>query len=474
MSEIEAPYGDPSPIEWIAAVQGRRVIAAVSGGADSVYMLHELVERGNCHEIIVGHVNHGTRGRESDDDEAFVQRLAETLGLRFAARTLALEELLTDENSLRTARLRALKQMAREHDADTIAFGHNRDDVAEWVLIARMRKAGLAGIGSMRPLRVLPGGIRLVRPVLDIPRAHIRESLRERGVRWREDRTNESDRYLRNRLRHTVIPELMAQPGEYEALIEAARDAAQRDDAHRSLAEILVREAEIHSNRSAILIDVEKLRADDDPEVQLHALRMFRARFGADDWETPPWPNRSVTHDILRRIDSTTGDEATFDLPQGVQLIVGNRYAVMHTLPDALSAWRSVSAGFPFYLWGAQGLGYRQGNVYARNGWRIDTSYCVFHKEYLAKERVAFFDLKVEGDLKIRCLDQDDLVHVGKCLYKGAWRILQEAGVPVVLRDDVLAVYADISVAWIPGIRRGMSARATPSWTSVRMEVVRL
>jgi len=216
--------GDPL-IEKVEAVvrrygllpRGKTVGLAVSGGPDSVALLEALAElapRRRC-KLVVMHVNHGLRGRESGDDQRFVKRLAARRGLACRARRIGQQATVRksrgaagiSEDVLRSARYMLLHAMAKEAGASVVALGHHRDDLAETVVMHFLRGSGPAGLGGFRA-KTRRGGVTYVRPLYDCTRAEILAFCRRRGLRWREDRTNRDTRWLRNRIRHELLPHL--------------------------------------------------------------------------------------------------------------------------------------------------------------------------------------------------------------------------------------------------------------------------
>jgi len=223
---------------------GQGVVVAVSGGADSVGMLHGLRrldrEEGWGLRLTVAHLNHGLRGAEADADEGFVRQLAEGLGLAYRVeRTdvgrLAEQKKLSLETAAREARYDFLARCARDEKAERVAVGHTADDQAETVLFRVVRGTGLRGLAGMAPSRVLEGGpegCRLVRPLLNVRRQAILDYLKTEGLSWREDASNQDPVYSRNVLRHEIIPKLAEQlnPQVVEALARLACLAGQTQD----------------------------------------------------------------------------------------------------------------------------------------------------------------------------------------------------------------------------------------------------
>ncbi len=200
----------------VERVAAGRLLVAVSGGLDSVSLADVMLglRRELGFEIAIGHVNHGLRGAESDADEAFVRNLAAAMNVPFGSRRidpLALRKGLpsrdrpTLQEAARAGRYEALYALARERGAGAIATAHTADDQAETVLLRLLRGTGPDGLGGI-PERS-PDGV-VWRPLLRVSRADLESRARQRRLSWREDPSNASDDYARNRLRHHWLPGL--------------------------------------------------------------------------------------------------------------------------------------------------------------------------------------------------------------------------------------------------------------------------
>ncbi len=182
-----------------------RVGVAVSGGADSVFLLHslrKLAPRWNL-QLSVVHIEHGIRGAASKEDAEFVEQLARSFGLPFHihhADVLAVDD--NQEQAARRIRHCFFAELIVGGVVDRVATGHTRNDQAETVLYRILRGSGLAGLSGILP--VTREGI--VRPLLELDRAEIESWLRARNIAWREDATNQDRTYARNRLRHEILP----------------------------------------------------------------------------------------------------------------------------------------------------------------------------------------------------------------------------------------------------------------------------
>lgn len=184
---------------------GARLGVAVSGGADSVAMLHMLLDLDWRLSITVLHLNHGLRGEASDADAAFVEALAARLGFPCAVERLRLDaEAANLEEIARRARLDFFSRMRGAHGLDRVATAHTMSDQAETVLFRFLRGAGTTGFSAILP--VTAEG--LVRPLIETSRQQVLAYLAARKIEWREDRSNADARFSRNRIRHGLLPQL--------------------------------------------------------------------------------------------------------------------------------------------------------------------------------------------------------------------------------------------------------------------------
>ncbi len=208
----------------------QRVGVAVSGGADSVvllHMLHRLRSEFAC-ELEVLHVNHHLRGEESDADEAFVRELARELGLPVFVEHAAAPDRGVEQGA-RDQRRGFFQRARSELRLERVALGHTRSDQAETVLFRLLRGSGLTGLAGMRPLTE----DHLIRPLLTCGREEVRAWAHEEGIAWREDSSNLNRAFTRNRLRLETLPELRnAYNPNLEALLAQNADLARAEESY--------------------------------------------------------------------------------------------------------------------------------------------------------------------------------------------------------------------------------------------------
>ena len=187
---------------------GDRVIVAVSGGADSVCLLHVLdkLKEELRLELFAVHVHHGLRGEEADRDARWTEEFCKKLGVpctvvRCDAGLYASEHGLSVEEAGRALRYGAFEREAKLRGADKIAVAHHRDDNAETILHNLFRGSGLKGLGGIAPVRG-----RIIRPLLATGRDEILACLQSEGIGYCQDSTNFGTEYTRNKLRNQIIP----------------------------------------------------------------------------------------------------------------------------------------------------------------------------------------------------------------------------------------------------------------------------
>lgn len=236
---------------------------AVSGGPDSVALLHALRDLLGARPFAVLHVNHCLRGPDSDSDEEFVRGLAASLECAFHVRRCDLSPTGASgrgnlEQEGRRCRYRFFREAVAAGTCATVATGHTRSDQAETVLFRLLRGAGGAGLSGIWPVHEQ----QIVRPMLDVPRAEVLEYLRGRGIAWREDASNASQAFARNRIRHELLPALRRNwnPGVETALANTADWAVEEERFWRPrIAEL--RNGCVREESGGLVLDVDAVRS---------------------------------------------------------------------------------------------------------------------------------------------------------------------------------------------------------------------
>ncbi len=271
MSLPDVPWFSVAPVL-------RRHLVGVSGGADSVALLHLLVRHG-FRRLVVCHLNHRLRGREADADALFVGELAASLGLvvevgRVDVGARARRDGVSVEVAARRERQRFFAVCAAKHRCPRVVLAHHADDQVETLLLNLLRgSAGLVGMREETSHRIEGRSLVFVRPLLGVRRAELRAWLAAESLVFREDASNAEPCTPRNRLRHEVLP-LLA------------------DIAGHDPVPAIVRAARIAAETRAALDSLRPLCCVEDPQGRLH-LPSLRS--------LPDALQAAVLHDFLRR-----------------------------------------------------------------------------------------------------------------------------------------------------------------------------
>ena len=299
------------------------VLVGLSGGADSVMLLHLLCEYRRRtavnFTILAVHVNHGIRGAEADRDEAFARELADSLGVEFVAYhidvpTLARESGKGLEETARDARYSIFADViSSRNDISYIALGHNATDNLETVIFNMMRGAGSRGMAGIPPVRD-----NLIRPMIYISKADITEALEIAGIKYVTDSTNFDTAYTRNYIRHEIIPRLSKLTDNPEVSVRRMGQNI-RDDGEYidSVAERFLRDCDGAPDAASL--------ADLHPAVFYRVVTAMVAEV----------TDRSPERVHIEKIRSLLGGSFSYDLPGGCSFVssCGSCYVVFQGDP---------------------------------------------------------------------------------------------------------------------------------------------
>jgi tRNA(Ile)-lysidine synthase len=273
---------------------GDTIVVAVSGGPDSVALVRALALLPASGRIVLAHLNHQLRGAESDQDQAFVvdlcQQLAAATPDRFVGRWHAIpvaaraaERKEGIETTARALRYEWLTTVAQEVGACWVATGHTADDQAETVLHHLLRGTGIKGLRGIPDHRPLAPGIEVIRPLLQVSRQEVLSFLAELEQPFRQDSSNTHLRFLRNRLRHELLPLLAERynPAIVPALCRLAEQAGALYQQEEEQARELLTAAELPRAGALLIFDQRRLQS-----ASRHQVRgLFRLV-----WEREGWP----------------------------------------------------------------------------------------------------------------------------------------------------------------------------------------
>jgi tRNA(Ile)-lysidine synthase len=265
---------------------GDKVIAGLSGGADSVLLLTLLADLREEYalDITAVHVNHGLRGGEAGGDETFSRLFCEKLGIDFIAfQENVLKESesagLNLEEAGREIRYKRFDEAMKARGANKIAVAHNRNDNAETVFMRICRGAGLPGLCGIPPVRG-----QIIRPLIETRRAEIESYLSRHNIPYRTDSTNLSERFTRNRVRNTLMPEIESSLGVDlgEKLSSLSRTCAEDEDFMYGVARDAYSDSLITSRRYCVSLSIPALRGC-HPAITARVIRLALSEWGLKD-----------------------------------------------------------------------------------------------------------------------------------------------------------------------------------------------
>lgn len=426
---------------------GDRVIAAVSGGADSVVLLHTL--HGLCGrlamELVAAHLDHGLRGGEGREDAAFVMDYAASLGLPCVAERADVaaycrKNRCSIEQGAREVRYGFLRRVLLDQDADAVATGHTANDQAETVLMRILRGSGSSGLSAIRPIR--DGWI--IRPLLDVTADEVAAYAREHGLSYRTDRTNEDQDVLRNRIRRHLVPLLQR---EYNPHI--VRGLARLADVSRG-------EAEYLDAKAAAFLD-DHARHEDGKILRL---------------ELDAWANAApaVQRVLVRRLVRTLGgneERLSFDQVEDARAWIGRGpVGRIQELPcgirlerrkSELVLCRGLSTPFRLNLEvpGSVEVPGTNLSIHVAEGSVATAPDTTAH-------RAVFDAAAVRRPWTVRSREQGDRMSpFGLTGHKSLKKLFNEWDVPRLLRDRVPVVTDGTQVLWVAGYRQSNECLVT-------------
>ncbi len=306
--------------EFSMLQRGQKALVAVSGGPDSMAMLHALYFLKNEFdiELAVAHLNHNLRGSESRRDMDFVRFKAGEYGLEFFGHTLragSLKKMPAEglQAAAREKRHAFLHESAKKCGATRIALGHTMDDQAETMLMRFMKGSGLAGLSGMWPLRGM-----LIKPLIRVRRNGVMRFIENQGIEYILDSSNEKDSYLRNRIRHHLLPyiEDNYNPSITESLARTAEALRHDNEYIEAIAGHLG--VVIKKTRSRVVLDAGRLR-------ELHQSLLTRVFLGS-------------AAALGKRACLNSAHVEAF-----MSLVRGKRPNAGRTLPGGLYTWREYN-----------------------------------------------------------------------------------------------------------------------------------
>jgi tRNA(Ile)-lysidine synthase len=418
---------------------GERVLIGVSGGADSVALLTALVTlapelRLDLHVL---HVDHQLR-RDSARDGVFVEELGHRLGVPVTVKRVDVRRGGSIEEAARIARHAALEAVATRVGAARIALGHTADDQAETVLMRVLQGASVRGLAAIPPVRG-----RIIRPLIHARRRDVEAALRGAGCAWLEDPTNRDPKFLRNRVRHELLP-LLASGYDGDVVPALVRTASLAREATEALDDLAARDLERLGHLEpdgAWTFSITALRALPAfvaPEI----LRQAAARLGGTA------PLRAWAHRGLVRVTAAPPPRRAFRLGGVTISVSGDRVRLGRSLPETLQTQTLTVPG----------------RVELREAGRVLEATVVDATAYTVPvtANAAGFDADLlPPALLVRARRDGDRFTPFGHDERRLKSFLIGAKVPRWERDRLPIVEADGDIVWVAGVRRGATAPIT-------------
>jgi tRNA(Ile)-lysidine synthase len=297
---------------------GSRILVGVSGGPDSVALLHVLIELAETfgYEVGVAHLNHGMRGESANRDADFVESLAKKRNVPYCGERIDLFEICKHtgkglEEAGRDARYEFFGKTADRFGYDRIAVGHHLEDDAELILMNIIRGSGPTGMAGIAPVRG-----RIVRPLIDCSRGEIMSFLRSEKIEYVHDRTNDDTRFHRNHVRHYLIPALERyNPRVVENLHRLGRISALENEWAEGLVAPVFDGAAAARENGRLVIDISRITAC-HPAVKRRVVRkaVFEVK---GDLKRIGFGHIDAVMDLIHKADPS----GQLDLPDRIQVM---------------------------------------------------------------------------------------------------------------------------------------------------------
>jgi len=439
---------------------GDRVVVAVSGGADSVALLDLLANLAELKlSLVVAHLNHNLRMGEADADAAFVKELTGRYGILAEigttdVRKLAEERRLSLEDAGRAARYSFFAEVASRFQANRIALGHHADDQAETVLMRLLRGAGTSGLAGMTPRSA---GGKCIRPLLAASRRELEEYLAERGLSWRTDSSNADPQFLRNRIRHELLPLLATYNPAISARLVATAQIAAADEALLQTVTDQAFDRLATLGEALVTMDIARLRAEPDGL----RLRLYRRALQQVKGDL-----ERINFRHLLDIDAALASprpHLSLVLPDG--LLIRRSYGELFF---GLTAVGELCASYELVVGGAGSYPLPGGGVLEVALGQAPADWAEIPPQQ------AFFDLDLAPfPWCVRTFRPGDrLVPLGMTGRKKVKELFIDEKIPLSTRRRVPLLFANGELIWVCGIRVANGARVTArSKTVVAVEI---
>ena len=454
----------------ISGLKSTTLVVAVSGGSDSMTMLHILNQISDEFDLtIVGaHMNHNIRGKESDSDQIFVTNTFAQLNIAYEIASINIPQLSIEtkksiETIARIERLKFLSQTCLKYRASAICLGHNSNDQTETILMHIIRGTGLKGLRGMQTLSSLSiegQKITLFRPLLDHLKCEIEEYCATNEITFVTDSTNLKSEYTRNNLRLNVIPTLMeANPSLHEAMARLSEAAISDDELIERISDEIW-DSEVCVSKNMVRINTHRLTTE---HMSIHHRILKRAVHIIS--ENPPDISMSHTKSFTSLILGPSGK--TLTLPRSI--LVKKQYGNIFLFKEnkhssSESAVDKTEIAIP--------------GLTKINGWQIKTNISTIKPDGILPRPTALIahlsEAAIGDRLYVRNRTNGDRFQpVGMKHSKKIQDFMVDEKIPRNLRDQIPIVVSNQGICWIVGHRVSEWAKHTNTGKAVVIQFTR-
>lgn len=421
--------------------KGDKIIVGVSGGPDSMCLLHILNTLRNTYfiDIVAAHLNHGLRGKDADEDEEYVKKFCEKNNIEFYSKRVNIDELsntwgISSEMAGREARYSFFQELFRKLDANKIAIAHNANDQCETILMRIIRGTGLEGLEGIKPVR---DGI-YIRPLIKITRDEIEDYCDKNNINPRIDKTNLENIYSRNKVRLELIPYIKENFNSH--IIEVVNRLGENIKVDNDFME--KKSKEFFGKYCIVAPNKVKIKSEAFNEHKALLSRMIRKAFEVVKGNLVNFERVHVEY-VISLQGGNTGKE--IELPGGIRAL--NNYGEIILRKEDKNQIK-------------RDLGIYQIDLNEKNKigkFNIETS--ILDKKFVEKVKEnsleQYFDYqKINGNISLRYRKEGDKFQpLGMKGTKKLKDIFIDLKIPKELRDDIPIICIGEEIAWIVGYR---------------------
>lgn len=425
----------------LLAASGSKILVSVSGGVDSVCLLDALclVSRETNYEIACAHYNHKLRGEDSDKDEIYVKKLASRYGVKFylgggKVRQHAEKNSLSIETAARNLRYIFLDRINKQIGADYVATAHTADDNAETFFINLFRGSGLTGLSGIPKKRLHGSNMSLLRPFINLNKSELVEYAEKRGLKWREDESNQSEDFTRNKIRLKLIPALRREfsPSIVKIINRAASLIEGADEFVQDFVRNKLDEVIDEKNSDNIYVNIPKLKT----HVEFIQGELLQAAIEKHFQSLPQ--TTAVIDRLLSLTNSETG--AAFDLNKQIVAVKDRKHLVVSRKREPIAVDMRIQ---------------RRGE-YKVNGIKLKlTKVLKKDVDFVKSSSVEFFNhAKIPTKMTLRNWRAGDLFHpLGAPGRMSVSDFLTNEKAPAIEKQNVLVLADGFDIIWVIGYR---------------------